>query len=85
MLDRQYVRNEERFHTFVANRVMEIRSKSSGEDWHHVPTPENPSDEVFRVISAVTLGQTRWLHGPGFLAASPENWPNLSGLPPLAE
>ena len=41
----QYIFNQERrFHTFVANRVAEIQGKTEVEQWHHVPTKDNPAN-----------------------------------------
>ena len=72
----QYISNQERrFHTFVANRVAEIREKTEVEQWHHVSTKDNPADDASRGVAAVNLGLPRWLHGPAFLLKSQEDWP----------
>ena len=74
----QYIANEERrFHTFVANRVAEIRSKTEVEQWRHVPTKDNPADDASRGVPAGDLGLSRWQHGPPFLLDPPEAWPRL--------
>ena len=57
----QYIFNQERrFHTFVANRVAEIRGKSEVEQWHHVSTKDNPADDASRGVTAGSLGLSRW-------------------------
>ena len=64
-----YLRNEEmRFCVFVANRVSTIRDGSTVNQWHHVPSPLNPADDVFRGLTTSDITQNkRWLHGPAFL------------------
>ena len=72
----QYIANQERrFHTFVANRVAEIQSKSEAEQWHHISTKDNPADDASRGVTAASLGLSRWQHGPAFLIEPPEEWP----------
>ena len=72
----QYILNQERrFHTFVANRVAEIREKTDVEQWHHVSTKENPADDASRGVAAGNLGLSRWLHGPTFLLEPQRDWP----------
>ena len=72
----QYIFNQERrFHTFVANRVTEIQGKSEVEQWHHVLTKDNPTDDASRGVTAGSLGLSRWQHGPAFLLESPKAWP----------
>ena len=72
----QYIFNQERrYHTFVANRVAEIQGKTEVEQWHHVPTKDNPADDASRGVAAGSLGLSRWQHGPAFLRESPEAWP----------
>ena len=72
----QYISNQERrFHTFVANRVAEIRERTEVEQWHHVSTKDNPADDASRGVAAVNLGLPRWLHGPAFLLEPQEDWP----------
>ena len=72
----QYISSQERrFHTFVANRVAEIREKTEVEQWHHVSTKDNPADDASRGVAAGSLGLPRWLHGPVFLLESQKDWP----------
>ena len=80
----RYIANTEaRYHTFVANRVAEIQEATKFEDWHHVPTLDNPADDASRGVPASALARSRWLHGPSFLSLPPERWPVLKRLQPL--
>ena len=54
--------------TFVANRVAEIQTFSSGAEWHHVRTRDNPADCASRGVSPLELCRDMlWWHGPTFL------------------
>ena len=78
MIVLQYILNQEqRFHTFVANRIAEIREKTDMEQWHHVSTKDNPADDASRGVAAGSLGLSRWLHGPTFLLEPQKEWPKL--------
>ena len=76
----QYLRNESRrFHTFVANRVAEIRETTKADQWHHVPGEQNPADACSRGLSVTELtADTEWLTGPEFLKHDEERWPRQS-------
>ena len=77
-----YIRNEsKRFHTFVANRVAEIRSESDLSEWRHVPGLLNPADIGSRGCSArELLVSDLWWKGPAFLTEDPDNWPDAEVL-----
>lgn len=73
----KYIGNEKnRFRTFVANRLEEIRKLSTGSQWRHVPTSLNPADHASRgqKVSAFMKNQA-WISGPDFLIHSSDNWP----------
>jgi len=73
----QYIRNEERrFHTFVANRVAEIRARTDVADWRHVDTKLNPADDTSRGLLAAQLNDMRWQQGPEFLRKPSSEWPD---------
>ena len=73
-----YIKAEERrFHTYVANRVSEIRSRSSPDSWRHVPGDLNPADDASRGCFPDTLEGSRWQHGPSFLRQSSSNLPRF--------
>ncbi|XP_072041393.1 uncharacterized protein [Amphiura filiformis] len=45
----RYIGNDSsHFHTFVANRVEEMRKASELLQWHYVPTHDNPADDCSR-------------------------------------
>ena len=72
----RYISNEEkRFQTFVANRVAEIRGRTEVQDWHYVPTAQNPADDASRGSLPQEWCKERWLTGPAFLQDPPELWP----------
>ncbi|KAK3883300.1 hypothetical protein Pcinc_012337 [Petrolisthes cinctipes] len=57
----RYIKNTAaRFKIFVANRVQRIRDRSSPEEWFHIDSAENPSDDG-------SVWSARWLKGPDFL------------------
>ena len=64
------------FKPFVANRVGEIQTYTSPEQWKYVPTNLNPADILSRGIKAAELVDCeRWWRGPGFLRQSETAWP----------
>lgn len=63
-----YIHNvTRRFYVYVSNRVESIRKFLSPEQWHYVPTIQNPADVATRSVTAVLLSNTSWLTGPKFL------------------
>jgi len=63
-----YIRNEsKRFHTFVANRVSEIKQSTTSEQWQHVATADNPADLASRGCWTNELVNNKWRTGPDFL------------------
>ncbi|XP_043245749.1 uncharacterized protein LOC122393608 [Amphibalanus amphitrite] len=83
----QYLSNESRrFHTFVANRVAEVKELTAGGTWRHVPGKMNPADDCSRGLAASELtSQSRWLSGPAFLSDDEENWPAQTPPAPLMD
>ena len=71
-----YIQNDaRRFHTFVANRVQQIRERTLPEQWHYVDGKNNPADDASRGLSPKDLLQSsRWLQGPSFLWEHRGNW-----------
>lgn len=68
-----------RFHTFVANRIAEIKEVSDPETWRHVPGRLNVADDCSRGLSAQDLLQdSRWINGPHFLSQDEDCWPKQS-------
>ena len=63
---------------FVANRISEIQTQSTGIEWRHVPSKQNPADIVSRGCSALELPATIWYKGPDFLNNNEDAWPQSS-------
>lgn len=71
-----YINNEKRrFYVFVNNRVQRIRRSTQPQQWHYVPSNNNPADLATRSVSAAALRNTIWLEGPAFLT-QPEHTPS---------
>ena len=63
------------FKPFVANRVDEIQTYTSPEQWKYVPTDLNPADILSRGIKAAEQVECeRWWGGPEFLHQSETAW-----------
>ena len=72
----RYIENEEnRFQTFVANRVAAIREQSLPAQWKYVETKLNPADDASRGLAVEAIvDNNRWMKGPDFLWQSEEMW-----------
>lgn len=57
------------------NRIKEIHSNSSKEDWCYVPSQMNAADIASRGCNAQTLFSLRWWEGPTWLK-NLDSWPN---------
>ena len=65
-----------RFKPFVTNRVAEIQSLSSTNQWRYVPTKDNPADLATRGVTASGLACSEiWWQGPKFLREPESEWP----------
>lgn len=64
-----YINNDsKRFRTFVANRVQQIKNRTTASQWKHVRSEENPADLASRGMPASALNlNSMWLRGPPFL------------------
>ncbi|KAK6165299.1 hypothetical protein SNE40_022250 [Patella caerulea] len=60
---------------FVGVRVSEIQSTWDPANFRHVPSGENPGDDLSRGIS-VSQMTGRWMNGPEFLKRPRNEWPN---------
>jgi hypothetical protein len=79
----QYINNiKTRFHTFVSNRVAEIRESSSPRNWRHVPGRLNSADDCSRGLAVEDLldVNSRWVCGPNFLKQSEIYWPEQKAV-----
>ena len=64
------------FKSFVANRVGEIHSSSSPDQWRYVPTKLNPADYLTRGVKLMELVELRmWWEGPEYLKEDESQWP----------
>ena len=79
-----YIHNDARwFHTFVANRVQQIRERPNPEQWKYVEGKSNPADDASGGLSPKDLLQpSRWLRGPSFLWEHHDSWRNLDKSEP---
>ena len=64
-----------RFKTFFANRVQQTKEKTDVQQWHYVPTKENPADDASRGLNAAKgNSSSRWFQGPRFLWQEDKIW-----------
>ena len=81
----KYIKNESRrFHVFVANRISEIRQKSTPDQWNHVPGKDNPADVITRGSCPKLLDCDQWFQGPKFLSTYKSKWECQSSVDDLS-
>lgn len=62
--------------TFVGNRVAEIQTLTTVNEWHHVRSESNPADVLSRgALPGELKGHPLWWHGPAWLSQTSEQWP----------
>ncbi|XP_006812352.1 uncharacterized protein LOC102804307 [Saccoglossus kowalevskii] len=73
----RYINNETtRFKTFVGNRIATILSHTSKDQWHYIPSMQNPADLASRGMRAMELIKSDlWFSGPEFLKQDESEWP----------
>ena len=61
-----YIGNDtRRFHTYVANRVEQIRSQTSKEQWRYIDRNSDPDDDASHGLTTKqALKNPRWITGP---------------------
>ncbi|XP_043259317.1 uncharacterized protein LOC122401315 [Colletes gigas] len=70
-----------RWKTFVANRVSEIQTLSTG-PWNHVLSGGNPADLLSRGVKPSALDKLSfWWNGPSWLAQPSTEWPITGSIP----
>ena len=70
-----WIKRNNKWGTFVGNRVREICSLIKSENWRHVPGVSNPADLPSRKCSPVQLLESRWWEGARWLYECKEDWP----------
>lgn len=67
--------------TFVGNRISEIMSDSTIDNWNHVSSIDNPADIISRGTSPNSLIKSSlWWSGPHWLLMNSFNWPQQINL-----
>ena len=62
---------------YVANRVAEIKTLTTNDNWRYYPTDDNPADLLTRGITASQLIASQiWRSGPTWLLENPKAWPS---------
>ena len=69
-------RRSRQYKPFVANRVGEIQSNTSPDQWRYVPTNQNPADLLTRGLTSQDMIKSKlWWIGPKFLTDKESRWP----------
>ena len=64
------------FSTFYANRIGEIRSSTSPENWFWISSKDNPADLITRGTTPEQLKHGKlWQSGPEWLKMNESEWP----------
>ena len=72
--------NPNRWKTFICNRVTEIQSHTTPNQWRHCPGEDNPADYLSRGVNADQLkALNTWWRGPAWLSKDVEFWPHGTG------
>ena len=64
-----------RYKTFIHNRKSAINELTDVSDWRTLPSEENPADDCSRGLDPGDEKWTRFVHGPGFLWKTEDQWP----------
>ncbi|KAJ8409961.1 hypothetical protein AAFF_G00210020 [Aldrovandia affinis] len=65
-----------RYKVFVGTRVAEVQELTESATWRHVPSGDNPADDITCGLALRDLNEGhRWTHGPAFLKRPSEEWP----------
>lgn len=67
---------DDKYKTFVANRIAEIQEYTEPKQWRHVEGTQNPADCLSRGLNPKELVEHQlWWHGPTWLHSPKELWP----------
>ena len=65
----------QRFKTFVANRVQQLRNQTDKRQWHYVETTSNPEHDASRRLESRHQEKIkRWFEGLSFLYRKEHTW-----------
>ncbi len=70
-----WIWKNEKWATWVSNRVKEIISSTDPASWRHVPGQLNPADLPSRGFSVKKMLESDWWHGPAWLYGHEDEWP----------
>ncbi|CAG7720015.1 unnamed protein product, partial [Allacma fusca] len=72
-----WIRDDSRkYQQFVSHRIGEILESTEVDQWHWVPTGDNPADEATRNVDDSNFSPMgRWYQGPSFLKLQKCSWP----------
>jgi len=70
-----WIKRQDKWKTFVSNRVKEIVEITDPEFWRHVPGHKNPADLPSRGCSPAQLANYKWWEGPVWLQDDKNKWP----------
>ena len=72
-----------RFTAFVANRLQTLHALTAVEQWHYVPSKQNPADIASRGASPDKVDTCNlWFYGPPFLYCDVSEWPKQPSFLP---
>ena len=77
-----WIKRDDDWNTFVANRCKEIRKYTNPENWHHIAGVLNPADLPSRGCYPKTLAKGEWWKGPSWLKLEEKDWPKSKVLVP---
>ena len=68
-----WIVSEKKQKLFIANRIREIHESLKSNQWHYIPTNQNPADHRTRGLEPEELC-SKWLEAPDFLKKHYSDW-----------